>query len=106
MLEAGSRGVGRRRKIATWPLTFRPPVLYFYSMTKTPEKNLSELLRDALANRPGSFREVEAATGVPNPSLIRFLRGDQDLKLASAEALIRHFGIRVLPPKPARSKKG
>jgi hypothetical protein len=87
-------------------LTFREGMLYSDSMSKMPEKNLSELLRDALANRPGSFREIEAATGVPNPSLIRFLRGDQDLKLASAEALMRHFGIRAVAPKPGRTKKG
>jgi hypothetical protein len=63
------------------------------------------MLRTALADREGSFRAIEAATGVPNPSLIRFLRGDQDLKLASAEALMRHFGIRVLPPKRRRGRK-
>jgi hypothetical protein len=74
-------------------------------MSKKPRKTLSDLLRDALANRPGSFREVEAATGVPNPSLIRFLRGDQDLKLASAEALMRHFGIVSRRPKPKRKGK-
>ena len=73
-------------------------------MSTEADKTLSELLREALANRPGSFRAVEAETGVPNPSLIRFLRGERDLKLASAEALIRHFGIRVLPPKRRRSR--
>jgi hypothetical protein len=49
--------------------------------------------------------DVEAATGVPNPSLIRFFRGDQDLKLASAEAIMKHFGIVARREKLPKSKR-
>jgi len=97
---------GTRRKIlGIGGLTYPRSVVYLYSMSKTPEKNLTALLRDALANRPGSFREVEAATGVPHPSLIRFLRGDQDLKLGSADALAHYFGIVSRPTQGKAREK-
>ncbi len=75
-------------------------------MSKKLEKKLSDLLRDALVNRPGSLRDIEAATGVANPIMVRFVRGERDMKLRTAEALIEHFGIRVLPPKAAHKRRG
>ena len=105
---AASRWPWRRagKKSGIRALTFRQPVLSLESMSKTTDKTLSELLRDALVNRPGSYREIEAASGVANPVLVNFVNGKKDMRLATAEALIRHFGIRVLPPKPTRRKKG
>lgn len=62
---------------------------------------MTELLRDALADRKEAFRAIEAATGVPNPSLVRFLAGKQSLRLDLADRLAAYFGIEV-----RRSREG
>jgi plasmid maintenance system antidote protein VapI len=71
-----------------------------------PMPSLEDLLREALVARPVAFRTIEAATGVPNPVLCRFVAGKQTFRLDSADKLARYFGIRILPPKPARKRKG
>ncbi|MEI7836464.1 MAG: hypothetical protein WCK05_08630 [Planctomycetota bacterium] len=53
---------------------------------------MTELLRQALAEAE-SLRGVERATGLKNPSLVRFLRGDQSLRLDLADKLAAYFGI-------------
>jgi len=53
---------------------------------------MTDLLREALAEAE-SLRGVERATGVKNPSLVRFVRGDQSLRLDLADRLAAHFGI-------------
>lgn len=63
---------------------------------------MTELLREALAERKEAFRAIEAATGVPNPSLVRFLAGRQSLRLDMADKLAAYFGIEVTRP----SRKG
>lgn len=55
-------------------------------------QTLTELLKEALAQAP-SLRGVERETGVKHPSLIRFLRGEQSLRLDMADRLAEHFGI-------------
>jgi hypothetical protein len=59
---------------------------------------MTTLLREALAEAD-SLRGVERATGVKNPSLVRFLRGDQSLRLDMADRLAEYFGIEVRRPK-------
>ena len=53
---------------------------------------MTELLKEALAEVE-SLRAVERATGVKNPSLVRFLQGKQSLRLDLADKLAAHFGI-------------
>lgn len=53
---------------------------------------MTELLRQALKDAP-SLYGVTKATGVPKASLIRFLRGDQSLRLDMADRLAAHLGI-------------
>jgi len=59
---------------------------------KKGKPTMTELLRHALAECE-SLRAVERATGVKNPSLVRFVRGDQSLRLDMADRLAEHFGI-------------
>jgi len=61
-------------------------------MAPKRHKTMTELLRAALAEAE-SIRGVERATGVKNPSMVRFLRGDQSLRLDMADRLAAHFGI-------------
>lgn len=53
---------------------------------------MTELLRDALAEAE-SLYAVAKATCVQKASLIRFLRGEQSLRLDMADKLAAHFGI-------------
>jgi hypothetical protein len=59
---------------------------------KRKKPTMTELLREALAECE-SLRAVERATGVKNPSMVRFLAGKQSLRLDKADALAEHFGI-------------
>lgn len=55
-------------------------------------KTMTELLRQALADA-GNKYAVAKATGVQKTSLIRFLRGEQSLRLDMADRLALHLGI-------------
>ena len=56
---------------------------------------MTEQLRRALAERKESLRAIDRATGVKYPAMIRFLRGEQSLRLDKADALAAYFGIEV-----------
>ena len=68
-------------------------------------KKLSEVLRDALGSCEESTRAVGRATGVPHPCLSRFMRREQDLRLSSAEALMRYFRLGIVLPRPKTRPK-
>ena len=53
---------------------------------------MTELLRKALTEAE-SLRAVERATGVKRQSMMKFLRGEQSLRLDKADCLAEHFGI-------------
>jgi plasmid maintenance system antidote protein VapI len=53
---------------------------------------MTELLREAL-REVGSLYPVEAATGVKRQSMMKFIRGEQSLRLDKADALAAYFGI-------------
>jgi plasmid maintenance system antidote protein VapI len=55
---------------------------------------MTDLLRAALAEAE-SLRAVERATGVKRQSLMKFVRGEQTLRLDAADKLAEHFGIVV-----------
>ena len=40
---------------------------------------------------------VAAAAGVPQPVLSRFMRGDRDVMLGTAQKLADHFGLELRP---------
>jgi len=53
---------------------------------------MTDLLRESLSNAE-SLREVERATGVKRQSMMKFIRGEQSLRLDLADRLAIHFGI-------------
>lgn len=53
---------------------------------------MTELLRAALAEAP-SLREVERETGVKRQSMMKFMRGEQSLRLDIADKLALYFCI-------------
>lgn len=56
---------------------------------------MTELLRQALAEAE-SLYAVAKATGVQKTSLIRFMRGEQSLRLDMADTLAAHLGIECI----------
>ena len=75
-----------------------------YSMSKRTErpKTMTELLRQAIAEAD-SFLGIEKATGVKRQSIMRFVRGEQSLRLDMADRLAAYFGIRC---RRVRRQKG
>ena len=69
---------------------------------QTPTRAMTELLREALADAR-SLYAVAKATGVQKASLIRFLRGEQSLRLDVADKLAVHLGLEVRRSKRSRS---
>ena len=53
---------------------------------------MSELLRECLTEAE-TLSAVERATGVKRQSMMKFLKGEQSLRLDLAERLATHFGI-------------
>jgi len=53
---------------------------------------MTDLLREALAQCE-SLSAVERATGLKRQSLMKFLRGEQSLRLNLADKLAEHFEI-------------
>ncbi|MCK4340477.1 MAG: helix-turn-helix domain-containing protein [Phycisphaerae bacterium] len=64
---------------------------------------MTELLRKALAEAE-SVRAVAKATGVQQASLVRFLKGEQSLRLDMADKLAAHFGIQVKMGRKEKSQ--
>lgn len=56
-------------------------------------QTMTELLRECLADAE-SVSAVEQATGVKRQSMMKFLRGEQSLRLDMADKLVIHFGIK------------
>jgi len=69
---------------------------------ESKSQSMTEALRDALS-KAESLRAIDRATGVKHPSMIKFLRGDQSLRLDMADKLAAYFGIKIVTPK--RTKK-
>ena len=66
------------------------------------KQTMTELLRDALRKAP-SLSAIERATGVKRQSMMKFLRGEQSLRLDKADRLAAHFGL-VIHQKKGRSQ--
>lgn len=54
---------------------------------------MTEALRDAIAESELSFKALERETGVLRQSLMKFVRGEQSLRLDAADKLAHYFGI-------------
>ena len=67
-------------------------MVIIHTMAKAKSKTMSELLKGELAAAK-SVNGVAVATGVPKASLIRFMRGDQSLRLDKADKLAAYFGV-------------
>ena len=60
------------------------------------DPSMTDLLKKAIAEAIAggvSIRSIARAADTSHPSLIKFLRGDQSIRLDKADNLARYFGI-------------
>jgi plasmid maintenance system antidote protein VapI len=67
---------------------------------------VSDLLRrtilEAVAAGRASFKGLERGTGVTRASIMRFVRGEQFLRLDMADRLAAYFGLELRPKRKGR----
>jgi plasmid maintenance system antidote protein VapI len=56
---------------------------------------ISELLRRTIAESGVSYNALQKETGVTRASIMRFVRGDQSLRLDMADRLAAYFGLEL-----------
>jgi hypothetical protein len=77
-------------------------------MKATP--TLSDVLRKAIVESGLPLLVIEREAGVVRASMMRFVRGDQTIRLDAADKLAAYFGLRLVadaakPTKPAGTRK-
>lgn len=73
---------------------------------KKPERmTLPEALRQAIRNSGRSSYELQSATGVSHGVILRFLKGERDIRLETAERLAAAVQLTVDVPKPTESER-
>ena len=73
-------------------------------MIATVEVPISEKLRESIANSGLTQHELAKATGIPQPTISRFMTGERGLRLDAVEALCEHFNL-ILTEESKRGRK-
>lgn len=63
---------------------------------------ITDMLRKTVADSKVPLLVLQQETGVKRASIMRFLRGDQSLRLDKADALAEYFGLRLVTAKTGR----
>jgi plasmid maintenance system antidote protein VapI len=71
-------------------------------MGPTNEEPLTGVLRRAILSSGFSFNALEQETGVLRQSLMKFVRGQQSLRLDMADRLAAYFGLKLRPGRKGR----
>jgi transcriptional regulator with XRE-family HTH domain len=66
-------------------------------------EKISKKLRDALAARPESLRQIAEAIEMDHSQLSRFLRGERTITQASIDKLGIYLGLELKPKRPPKS---
>ena len=72
-----------------------PHVIIITMDASQPKAPISELLRRTIAESGISLKALERETGVTRASIMRFVRGDQYLRLDLADRLADFFGLEL-----------
>lgn len=75
--------------------------MYYTMPTRSP---ITDALRKAINNSGVTSKALERETGVKRPSIVRFRRGDQSLRLDLADRIAAYFGLELTPTKPTKRK--
>ena len=57
---------------------------------------MTDALRQAIADCELSFQALERESGVSRQSLMKFVRGEQSLRLDMADRLASYFGVEIV----------
>jgi len=60
---------------------------------------MTDALKQAIADSELPHLTIEQDTGISRGSIMRFMRGEQSLRLDLADTLAEYFGIEVKAPK-------
>jgi plasmid maintenance system antidote protein VapI len=60
-----------------------------------PKAPISDLLRKTIARSGVSYNVLQKETGVTRASIMRFVRGDQSLRLDMADRLAAYFDLEL-----------
>jgi plasmid maintenance system antidote protein VapI len=60
---------------------------------------LAAVLRNAILKSGQSANAIAKATGVPQPTITRFLAG-RDIRISKAEKIAKHLGLELRPKRP------
>jgi len=72
----------------------------YYTMSKSKAKQaISDALRKAVVDSGLPFLKLEQATGVKRQSLMKFMAGEQSLRLDIADKLAAYFGLELTKRK-------
>jgi hypothetical protein len=72
---------------------------------KKPQRTtLPDGLRQALTNSGKSSYQLMTETGVNHGVILRFLKGERDIRMETAEKLAAAVGLTVNVPKPTESE--
>jgi cyanate lyase len=76
---------------------------YMASSRKTTRTvTASDLIQQCIAESGLSFIELERRTGVKRQSLMKFVRGEQSLRLDKADLLAEYFGLELTKKRKAK----
>jgi plasmid maintenance system antidote protein VapI len=57
--------------------------------------NMTDQLKKAIAKSGLTINGLAVASGIPQPVLHRFMAGERDLKLATADKLATYLGLKL-----------
>ena len=70
-----------------------------------PLQPITDMLRKTIADSGLPLLVIERETGVQRASVMRFLRGDQSLRLDMADKLAAYFELELVSRKGRRNRK-
>jgi len=77
-------------------LTFTAHPVIIHTMNKRQHQTpISDLLRRTIVESGVSYNAMQRETGVTRASIMRFVRGDQFLRLDMADRLADYFGLEL-----------
>jgi plasmid maintenance system antidote protein VapI len=59
---------------------------------------ITDVLREVIQESGIARYALSKATGVPRPSIVRFRRGDQSIRLDHADKIAAYFGLKLIKP--------
>ena len=68
--------------------------------------NMGNILRDAVRTSGLSMKRLSELSEVNRISLMRFIRGENDLNLRAASKLAEYLGLALVPAGSKRTRKG